>query len=197
MNNDITTNDTTLELGEPPEENKPHWALPPASEIRAATPDVRAILYAETLARVAAAGEKIPGRGWPRAAVGVLSDLYAKHAPRLLAEAPDFAAKVKEGRAELPQSRAGCAAFCGGRTKKTSPIGDVLDVPFEKVSEPKPEPDAERQRFEKLKRVIHDKLDAFLEVGAALAEIRSAKLYRLAGFKTFEEFCQAEFSLSK
>jgi hypothetical protein len=61
-------NNTTLELGGAPEENRPEAvALPPKSEILAASPDVRAILYAETLERIAAAGgETAVDLGWLR-----------------------------------------------------------------------------------------------------------------------------------
>ena len=60
-------NDNNIEPGDAPEETKPHWALPPEAEILRANPEVRAILYAETLSLIAAAGEEVnPGWTVPR-----------------------------------------------------------------------------------------------------------------------------------
>jgi hypothetical protein len=126
--------------------------LPPQEEVAAASPDARAILYAEALARAEARGEPAdPGR--IRAAVGV-PDHHIKHAPRLLKEAPEFAAQVKAGRAQLPKRGADWYYFwkrleakkapaaapsveaepAAETEQQTSPIGDVS----EKVFEPEP-----------------------------------------------------------
>ena len=77
--------------------------LPSQEEVAAASPDARAILYAETLVRAEALGETVdPGR--VRAACGVDDTLpQVKHAPRLLKEAPEFATQVKAGHAKLPK----------------------------------------------------------------------------------------------
>ena len=124
--------------------------LPSQEEVAAASPDARAILYAETLVRAEALGETVdPGR--VRAACGVDDTLpQVKHAPRLLKEAPEFATQVKAGHAKLPKRGADWYYFWKRRekeaaaaataepsdteTKPTSPIEDVL----EKVSEPEP-----------------------------------------------------------
>jgi hypothetical protein len=121
--------------------------LPPESVLATASLDQRAILYAETLERIAAAGETVDP-GWLRAAVGVVSDLHVKHVPRLLREAPEFAAEVKAGRAQLPQAGNGWYFFWKRRekeasanapstpadTEKMSSIGDKLAVELEKTS---------------------------------------------------------------
>ena len=50
--------------------------------------------------------------------------------------------------------------------------------------------------FERLKKTVHDGLRTFVEVGAALMEIRERKLY-LATCSTFEAFVQVEFHMSR
>jgi len=149
-----TDNDTILEPSKTRDENGsssgPFWALPPQSEILAATPDQRAILYAETLARIAAAGETVDP-GWLRSAVvgaaATAADLHIKHTPRLLKEAAEIAAEVKAGRAKLPKRgadwyyfwkrRAKEAAAASTKTEPTPPTGDAaVEVPLEKVSNP-------------------------------------------------------------
>jgi hypothetical protein len=226
-----STNTDSLERDTPPAENKhpAAWALPPATEILAATRDQKAILYAETLARLAAAGETNPDLGWLRGMTGVLSEQHAKNAPRLLKEHPGYADAIKAGRKTLPT--AGNAwAFLWKRLAKEaplapadptpsweSPIGDSQPDPTptpswespigdgqldptpetaaERVAEP--ESDAERRRFEELKKIVHSGLKTFLEVGAALAEIRARRFYRFEGYDSFESFVWAEFHLSK
>ena len=171
-----------LELGAPPEENKPLWALPPEAEIRAAPPDVRAILFGETLERIAAAGETVDP-GWLRAAVGVASDLHVKHVPRLLKEAPEYAAQVKAGRAKLPTAGNAWHFFWQCEAKKavkmppadptpnsgkTSPIGEESansDANSSKTSpigeeklelatfEPEPEPGEKERRRQRFEEL--------------------------------------------
>jgi len=193
--------------------------LPSEEEIAAASPDQRAILYAESLARAKELGETVdPAR--VAAAVGLFSELAARHAPRLLAKAPAIAAEVKAGRRGLPKAgnawhflcergakEAAAAAAAATETetspigdakgvKAESPTGDAVEVVEEKVESPIGDSD-EYGRFEELKRIVHSKLDAFLEVGMALAEIQAKRLYRLAGFERFEDFVRKEFNLSK
>jgi hypothetical protein len=175
MNND-NNNTTNLELGNAPEEKPGAWALPPKAEILAANPEVRAILYAETLERIAAAGEEVDA-AWVQGAIGGDEpargpwDLHIKHTPRLLKEAPEFAAEVKAGRKKLPtkgnawhffwQKKATEAAKAStanptpnsdANSGKTSPIGEEkLELA---TFEPEPEPAEKercRQRFEELK----------------------------------------------
>jgi hypothetical protein len=215
--------------------------LPPKEEVATATPDQRAILYAEALARAKASGAIINFFGI-QAACGLLSELNARHAPRLLKEDPDFAAEVKTGRKKLPKNAAAWRAFWKERAKEVkspigdsapiaadddllkdlggdgdpetekvsdsetpdsedqkSPIGDpvtVVEATLEKVSDSETPIDP-RARFEELKRIIHARLDAFLEVGVALIEIRDQKFYQFEGFETFEDFYRSEFQLSK
>ena len=223
-------NDNNLE----PPAARPSY-LPSQDEVAAAKPDQRAILYAEALVAAKRLGETVDP-GWVRGACGVLSDLDAKYAPRLLAEVPAYAAEVKAGRAEkLPtagnawhfllkrEAKKAAAVAPSAETEpaepmapiedskatpnstnseKTSPIGEVSAnsegevAILEKVSEPEPA-EADRPRFEELKRIVHGGLATFLEVGCALAEIRSRKLYRLAGFTVFDDFLRAEFNLSR
>jgi hypothetical protein len=219
--NDITSN---LELEAP----RPSY-LPSRDEVAAASPDQRAILYAESLVRAKALGETVdPAR--VAAAVGLLSELAARHAPRLLAKAPAIADEIKAGRRKLPTAGNAWHFLCERGAKeaakaseppaqtsptgdseatshsthsdKTSPIGEESANPevklevLEKVSEPEPQ-EQDRARFEELKRVVHAGLDTFLEVGRALAEIRARKLYRLAGFRVFDDFLRSEFNLSR
>lgn len=56
--------------------------------------------------------------------------------------------------------------------------------------------DGERLRFEQCRTIVRTNLKTCFEVGAALMEIRDGKLYR-EHWKTFEAFCQAEFSMSR
>lgn len=44
-----------------------------------------------------------------------------------------------------------------------------------------------------LKEVVRQGLKTFMQTGKALASIRDRRLYRQEGYKTFEEFCQAEW----
>jgi hypothetical protein len=243
--NTSNSNDNNNPTIEPePEENKPRWALPPESVLATASLDQRAILYAETLERIAAAGETVDP-GWVRAKTRVdRDDPSVKNAPPLLAEVPEFAAKAKEGKAKLPTTGAAWHWFWKREAKKaakasaTSPIGDSETSNFanfensspigevlansdsnsnnsspigevlaansgvevavlEEVSEPEPEEQERRQRFEELKRIVRAGLNTFLEVGAALAEIRAEKFYRLAGFAVFDDFLRAEYNLSR
>src|SRR5262249_38100905 len=98
--NTSNDNNNIIEPGKTPDETPPgSWALPPEAEILRANPEVRAILYAETLARITAAGEEIDP-GWVRGAIGGEEpakgpyDLHIKHTPRLLKEVPEFAAEI-------------------------------------------------------------------------------------------------------
>lgn len=54
----------------------------------------------------------------------------------------------------------------------------------------------EVHRFEKLEKVIEAGLKTFYEVGAALAEIREARLYR-KDYPTFEAYCRTRWGMSK
>lgn len=56
--------------------------------------------------------------------------------------------------------------------------------------------DAERSRLSELEVVVERGLAKFVEVGAALIEIRDAKLYR-AEHRTFEAYCVARFGMKK
>jgi hypothetical protein len=55
--------------------------------------------------------------------------------------------------------------------------------------------DEELDRFGELERRIEVGIRSFLDVGAALAEIRSERLYREA-YKTFEEYCNARWGFT-
>ena len=98
----------------------------------------------------------------------------------------------------------GCAKEAAGRAE-TSAIADAVESKgdadaVERGSKlvPRPEPgEADRPRFEELKRVVRDGIETFLDVSLALIEIRNRRLYRLAGFERFGDFCQAEFHLSR
>lgn len=48
-----------------------------------------------------------------------------------------------------------------------------------------------------LEAVIEGGLRTFVEVGAALLEIRDRRLYREQGFKTFEDYCQERWKWSR
>jgi hypothetical protein len=48
-----------------------------------------------------------------------------------------------------------------------------------------------------LEAVIERGLATFVEVGTALLRIRDGRLYRAAGFKTFEAYCRERWSMSK
>jgi hypothetical protein len=141
MNSNNTT--TSLELAP---ERAPY--LPTQATVDASTPDQRAILFAEALVAAERLGATV-NPGGVRAACGVLSDLHFKHAPRLLAEAPKYAAQVKAGWSRLPKTAANWRAYWKKQAKKapaavepevaveiekTSSIEDGL----EKVSEPEP-----------------------------------------------------------
>jgi hypothetical protein len=54
----------------------------------------------------------------------------------------------------------------------------------------------ERVRFSQLIRTVETNLNSFLAAGAALAEIKSSKLYR-EKFETFEEFTRITFGLAR
>lgn len=56
--------------------------------------------------------------------------------------------------------------------------------------------DNEANVLSQYEAVIERGQQTFLEVGAALAQIREQKLYR-AGFKTFEDYCQARWDWTK
>src|SRR6516225_9122649 len=45
--------------------------------------------------------------------------------------------------------------------------------------------------------IVRDGIETFIDVSLALIEIRNRRLYRLAGFERFGDFCQAEFHLSR
>lgn len=55
---------------------------------------------------------------------------------------------------------------------------------------------AELERLHACEAIIHQGLQAFIEVGMALQEIRNGKLYR-AGYKTFEAYCEDVFSIKR
>lgn len=54
-----------------------------------------------------------------------------------------------------------------------------------------------RVTLEHCERVIEQGLDTFAEVGNALLTIRDERLYKQAGFKTFEAYCDERWALSK
>lgn len=56
--------------------------------------------------------------------------------------------------------------------------------------------DAEKTRLSELEVVVERGLAKFVEVGAALIEIRDSKLYR-AEHRTFEAYCVARFGMKK
>jgi hypothetical protein len=64
------------------------------------------------------------------------------------------------------------------------------------VEEQRPLSAEETNRLRKLEDVIAKGQSAFIDVGAALAEIRSARLYRLS-HKTFEAYCKDRLGLSR
>ena len=54
----------------------------------------------------------------------------------------------------------------------------------------------EARRYDELKGLIRNGIQTLFSVGVALMEIRDSKLYR-EEFKTFEDFCNKEFGVSK
>src|SRR5262245_29388958 len=53
------------------------------------------------------------------------------------------------------------------------------------------------ERLKALEAIIEHGLQTFVEVGAALFEIREQRLYREQGFTTFEEYCRKRWQWSK
>ncbi|MEE2887541.1 MAG: hypothetical protein VX951_08930 [Planctomycetota bacterium] len=49
--------------------------------------------------------------------------------------------------------------------------------------------------FHRLNKVVKEGMATFVEVGQALAQIREGKLYREAGYKSFEEYSQEELGI--
>lgn len=56
--------------------------------------------------------------------------------------------------------------------------------------------ETERQRLEKCETIIQRGLEVFLQVGQALFQIRSERLYR-AEYATFENYCRDKWNLSR
>src|SRR5438132_8959698 len=54
-----------------------------------------------------------------------------------------------------------------------------------------------RRRFETLAAVVDRTKPAFEEMARALLEIREGKLYRSAGYATFEDCCRSRFGFSR
>jgi hypothetical protein len=75
-------------------------------------------------------------------------------------------------------------------------------VPFSVMSEQAPALDAtplsarEKIRLAQLERVIERGITEFISVGLALAEVRSARLYR-EKYGTFESYCRERFALAR
>jgi hypothetical protein len=67
------------------------------------------------------------------------------------------------------------------------------------MSSPQPEAPvaAGKTRLAALEAVIERGMQAFMEVGTALLEIRGKRLYRAQGFKTFEDYCRARWKMSQ
>jgi hypothetical protein len=55
---------------------------------------------------------------------------------------------------------------------------------------------SEQKRKEELERIVEHGLEEFLRTGAALAEIRNRRLYRVE-FATFAEYCRTKFNLAR
>jgi hypothetical protein len=91
-----------------------------------------------------------------------------------------------------------------GRAKKENPSTETKRRGRPKGSEkgtaldkqPEPLTPVEFDRFQHLRTIVKEGLDRFIEVGAALSEIRSGRLYR-DQYKTFAEFCEKECGVSE
>src|SRR5215831_4590169 len=60
------------------------------------------------------------------------------------------------------------------------------------------EPSKEDQKLlEKWEATIRKGRESFLAVGKALYEIRSKRLYKINGYKTFEAYCQSKWKFSR
>jgi site-specific DNA-methyltransferase (adenine-specific) len=55
----------------------------------------------------------------------------------------------------------------------------------------------EQEELESLEAIIGGGLQAFVDVGQALAEIRDRRGYKLSGYATFDEYCQQRWGLSR
>jgi len=176
------------------------------------TPDQRAIRFVLDVEAAKLAGQKIDRKAL-LAAWELPNGFLAQQAGRLLREHRELVEAVKEGSLALPTNPASWDALKKRLAESAEPVqgaetsaiadaveskGDADAVERGSKLVPRPEPgEADRPRFEELKRVVRDGIETFLDVSLALIEIRNRRLYRLAGFERFGDFCQAEFHLSR
>ena len=56
---------------------------------------------------------------------------------------------------------------------------------------------ADKVHLAELEDIISENIGAFYRVGCALREIRESKLYKLRGFRSFEDYCAERWDMSK